>query len=42
MNTIEARGTYMAKTITVRLDETSYDIFKKGSRRTKENYIKLS
>ena len=31
MNTIEARGVYMAKTITVRLDETSYDIFKKAA-----------
>jgi len=45
MNTIEARGTDMAKTITVRLDETSYDIFKKaaeGQKRTISNYLEYA
>jgi len=45
MNTIEARGTTMAKTITVRLDETSYDIFKKaaeGQKRTISNYLEYA
>ena len=45
MNTIEARGVYMSKTITVRLDETSYDIFKKaadGQKRTISNYLEYA
>ena len=45
MNTIEASGIYMAKTITVRLDETSYDIFKKaadGQKRTISNYLEYA
>ena len=45
MNIIEARGTSVAKTITVRLDETSYDIFKKaadGQKRTISNYLEYA
>ena len=45
MNTIEARGVYMAKTITVRLEETTYDIFKKaaeGQKRTISNYLEYA
>jgi len=45
MNTIEARGVCMAKTITVRLDETTYDIFKKaaeGQKRTISNYLEYA
>ena len=45
MNTIEARGVCMAKTITVRLEETTYDIFKKaaeGQKRTISNYLEYA
>ena len=45
MNTIGARGISMAKTITVRLDETSYDIFKKAAeeqKRTISNYLEYA
>jgi len=45
MNTIEARGSSMAKTITVRVEETTYNIFKKaaeGQKRTISNYLEYA
>jgi len=45
MNTIEARGNSMAKTITVRVEETTYNIFKKaaeGQKRTISNYLEYA
>jgi predicted transcriptional regulator len=45
LNTIEARGIRMAKTITVRLEDSMYDIFKKaaeGQKRTISNYLEYA
>jgi len=45
LNTFEARGLIMAKTITVRIDDETYDIFKKaadGQNRTISNYIEYA
>jgi predicted transcriptional regulator len=46
MNTIEfMRGSRMPKTITIRLDDSVYDIFKKaadGERRTISNFLEFA
>jgi predicted transcriptional regulator len=45
MNIIEARGVTMSKTITVRIDDTTYEMFKKaaeGQRRTISNYLEYA
>jgi uncharacterized protein (DUF1778 family) len=45
MNTIEARGSILAKTITVRVEETTYNILKKaaeGQKRTISNYLEYA
>jgi predicted transcriptional regulator len=45
MNTIEAEGVVMAKTITVRVDEKTYNMFKRaaeGQKRTISNYLEYA
>jgi uncharacterized protein (DUF1778 family) len=46
MNIIEVRGKmYMPKTITIRIDDSVYDIFKKaadGERRTISNFVEFA
>jgi uncharacterized protein (DUF1778 family) len=45
MNSIEARGSSMAKTITVRVEEITYNILKKaaeGQKRTISNYLEYA
>jgi predicted transcriptional regulator len=45
MNTIEAEGVVMAKTITVRVDEKTYNMFKRaaeGQKRTLSNYLEYA
>jgi uncharacterized protein (DUF1778 family) len=45
MNNIECRGDFMSKTITIRIDDDTYSIFKKaaeGDRRSISNFIEFA